>query len=305
MANAAQPASNKAATIAWTRSRVLKWIGGIVVIEALLLYGGKPWVTVPTGHVAASTLFGKADVKLLEAGLHLPVNPFRQWHFYDVREKIHQVQATILSQDKLLTEVDVSVRYRLDPNKVVCILRHSGTREDALAVHLEPALRSRLREQGARVRRAEELLADERLVGIQSEVREALAADVKSKGILVESVSLREITRSSYAERKRADEERRAELERFRQEQRMVVERAKAEREAAEEQAKTREVLADAQAYEITKVNEAIGGSPDYVRLRALETLRSISGDPAAKIYFLNGDLPNPLPLMGMDEPRR
>ena len=81
----------------------------------------------------------------------------------------------------------------------------------------------------------------------------------------------------------------------------MVVE-AKAERQAAEEEATRRMLIADAQAYEITKINEAVANNPAYIQLEALKTLASMSKDPAAKLYFLSGDQPMPLPLMHMGD---
>ena len=71
---------------------------------------------------------------------------------------------------------------------------------------------------------------------------------------------------------------------------------------AAEEEAAMRRGLADARAYEIASINEAIGDNPNYVKLQALQALESISKDPAAKVYFLNSDSPNPLPLMHIGE---
>ena len=59
---------------------------------------------------------------------------------------------------------------------------------------------------------------------------------------------------------------------------------------------------ADAQAYEIEKINEAISSNPAYLQLQALEALKSISKDPATKIYFLDGSSPAPLPLMHMGD---
>ncbi len=43
-------------------------------------------------------------------------------------------------------------------------------------------------------------------------------------------------------------------------------------------------VIADAQAYEIEKINTAIGNNPNYVKLQALEALKAISKDPASKM---------------------
>jgi len=73
-------------------------------------------------------------------------------------------------------------------------------------------------------------------------------------------------------------------LERFATEQQQKVALAKAESEAATEQAAKLRVLADAQAYEIEKINTAIGNNPNYVKLQALEALKAISKDPASKM---------------------
>ncbi len=61
-------------------------------------------------------------------------------------------------------------------------------------------------------------------------------------------------------------------------------------------------LLADARAYEITVLNEAIAQNPAYIQLQALQALEAISNDPAAKLYFLNGDAPMPLPLMNIGQ---
>ena len=81
-----------------------------------------------------------------------------------------------------------------------------------------------------------------------------------------------------------------------------TVELAMAERQAAEQEAEKVKVLADAKAYEIEKLNSAIADNQAYIQLQALEALKSISGDPAAKIYFMDGQSPNPLPLLHIGE---
>jgi len=101
-------------------------------------------------------------------------------------------------------------------------------------------------------------------------------------------------------EREQAVARQRAELERYETEQQQKVAAAKAERAAAEQQAEKIQLLADAQAYEIEKINQAIAGNQAYIQLQALQALQAISKDPAAKIYFMNGDSPMPLPLMHM-----
>ena len=70
----------------------------------------------------------------------------------------------------------------------------------------------------------------------------------------------------------------------------------------AEAEAEKRRLLADAQAYEITKINDAIGKNPNYVKLQALKSLEAISKDPAAKIYFIDSKSSSPLPLMHLGD---
>ena len=121
--------------------------------------------------------------------------------------------------------------------------------------------------------------------------------------VLIRDISLPPfITRAIEAKkvREQAVGKQKAELERFRTEQQQKIADAAAEREASEEDAARRRVLADAQAYEIERINQAIGDNPSYVRRQALEALRAISKDPASKICFMDGSSPMSLPLMHM-----
>jgi regulator of protease activity HflC (stomatin/prohibitin superfamily) len=103
-------------------------------------------------------------------------------------------------------------------------------------------------------------------------------------------------------EREQAVEKQKAELERFKTEQQQVIAQAEAQRRAAEELAQQKRVLADAQAYEIEKINQAIGSNPSYIKLQSLEALKSISKDPASKVYFIDSNSSQPLPLMHLSD---
>ena len=54
--------------------------------------------------------------------------------------------------------------------------------------------------------------------------------------------------------------------------------------------------------YEITQINNAIARNPAYIQLQSLEALKSISKDPASKMYFMDGSSPTPLPLMHLGD---
>ena len=103
-------------------------------------------------------------------------------------------------------------------------------------------------------------------------------------------------------EREQAVERQKAELERFRTEQLQQVAKAQAERLAAEENAKKVKILADARAYEIKAINDAVASNPSYIQLQALEALKEMSKDPAAKLYFMDSNSPSPLPLLNLGQ---
>ena len=146
---------------------------------------------------------------------------------------------------------------------------------------------------------------------MQSSLEAGLSEYLLPKGIDAQAVLIRDINLppaiskgiEAKKEREQEVEKQKAELERFATEQQEKVVAAEAERAAAEQEAQMRRVLADAQAYEINKINEAIASNPAYLQLQALEALKSISRDPASKLYFLDGNSPMPLPLMNIGDP--
>jgi regulator of protease activity HflC (stomatin/prohibitin superfamily) len=290
-----------------------KIIGIVIGLAILLWLASNLYKTVPAGHVAVATLFGDVQKTPYSEGLHVPVNPLFNWYLFDVRQKSHKETANVPSQDQLQTRLDVSIQYRLVKEMAPQILQGTGTAVDAVHVHLIPKLRSLLREQGKSIKRAEDFFQEETQNMLQVALLEGLREYLAPKGIEVSAVLIRDINLPPFItkaieakkEREQEVEKQKAELERFRTEQQQKIAAAAAEREAAEEQAKRQRVLADAQAYEITKINEAMGNSPVYLRLKALEALQSMSKDPAAKLYFLNGSSPDPLPLMHLGETGR
>jgi len=279
-----------------------------VIVVTFMWFGSSLYQKVPAGYVGVATLFGEVQSEPYEEGLHIPVNPFFEWYLYDVRQKSHLEEANVPSQDQLQTKIQVSVQFRLEKTGVPMILKETGTAADVLIVHIVPKLRSLLREQGKTIKRAEDFFLEKTQQNMQTSLLAGLQEYLGSKGVNVGAVLIRDISLppfiikaiESKKEREQEVEKQKAELERFATEQQQKVALAKAENEAATEQAAKMKVLADAQAYEIEKINTAIGSNPNYVKLQALEALKAISKDPASKIYFMNGDSPSPLPLLNI-----
>lgn len=265
--------------------------------------------TIPVGHVGVASLFGKVVKKPYSSGFYF-VNPLYKWNLFDVREKSHKESALVPTQDQLQTSVDVSIQYSILGSNAANILETTGSAEAAVNVHLVPKLRSLLREQGKTIKRAEDFFMEETQERLQGTLKEGLTSFLQEKGIEVSAVLIRDITLPPFItkaieakkEREQAVERQKAELERYRTEQQQMIAAAEANRKASEEQAKRQRVLADAQAYEIEKITKAMASNPVYLQLQAIEALKSISKDPAAKVYFLDGSSPSPLPLMHLGE---
>jgi regulator of protease activity HflC (stomatin/prohibitin superfamily) len=285
-------------------------ISALILLVVVVLVGFSMFKAIPAGHVGVATLFGEVQPEPYKEGMHFPVNPLYSWHMYDTRQKTHQEQANVPTQDQLSTTIDVSVQYRVDAERASNILQETGTAQDMIAVHLIPKLRSILREQGKSLERAEEFFLETTQERMQKSLSQNLRDFLEPKGITVESVLIRDIrlpqfiTRAieSKKEREQEVEKQKAELERFKTEQQQKVVQASAEREAAEQEAAKKRVLAEARAFEIQKINEAVAGNQAYIQLQALDSLKAISKDPASKLYFINGQSNMPLPLMHLGE---
>ena len=284
-----------------------------VAIAALLvlMFGQRFLHAVPAGHVGIAILFGEVEEDPYPEGLNI-VNPFLTWIDMDVREDSFKIsQLEMPTRDQLLSKVDLSIQWRLDKSQAPQIYRETGDKERIIQVHLKPKARSLIRELGTKIMRAEDLFKDEVRDSLANALSEGLAEYVAPKGIIIDSVLLRNINLPPVLaeaigrkkEREQEVERQRAELDRVRLEQEQQVALAEATRRASEEQAKTIRILADAKAYEIATINKAASGNPAYIQLQSLEALKKMAEDPAAKLYFLDSNSPSPLPLMNIGDP--
>ncbi len=282
----------------------------IVAVLLLVLLSTKMYVTIPPGHVGVATLFGKVQSSPYGEGLHFPVNPLYLWELYDARMKTHNETAEVPSQDQLRTKVDISVQFRINSKMAPQILKETGTAQQVMDVHLIPKVRSLLREQGKKVKRAEDFFSEQMQDTFQKSLTEDLSEFLLTKGIIVDQVLLRDLILPDFIqraieskkEREQEVEKQKAELERYETEQKQVVVKASAEKEAASMEADKKRMLADAKAYEIEMINNAIKNNPAYIQLEALRTLTEMSKDSATKLYFIDGNSPMPLPLMHIGE---
>jgi len=282
-----------------------------IVALLVLMFGQRFFHSVPAGHVGVAVLFGEVQDEPYPEGLNM-VNPFLTWIDMDVRQDSFKItQLEMPTRDQLLSKVDLSIQWRLDKSKAPFIYRDTGDKERIVQVHLHPQARSLIRELGTKIDRAEDLFKDEVRDSLANGLTVGLRNYVADKGIIIESVLLRNINLPPVLaeaigrkkEREQEVERQRAELERVKLEQEQGVAQAEASRRAAEEDSKRIRILADAKAYEISAINKAASGNVAYIQLQSLEALKVMSKDPATKLYFMDSNSPSPLPLMNIGDP--
>ncbi len=286
-------------------------LASVAIVALLVLMFGQRFLhSVPAGHVGVAILFGQVQEPPYPEGLHV-VNPFLTWADLDARQDSFKIsQLEMPTRDQLLSRVDLSIQWRLDASRASEIFRETGDKERLVQVHLHPKARSLVRELGTRIDRAEDLFKDEVRDRLALQLTTDLSAYVADKGIIIESVLLRNINLPPVLadaigrkkEREQEVERQRAELERVKLEQEQNVALAEANFRASEEDAKRIRLLAEARAFEIATINKAASGNPAYIQLQSLEALKSMAKDPAAKLYFLDSNSPSPLPLMHLGD---
>ena len=215
------------------------------------------------------------------------------------------------SQDQLTTDVDVTVKWRVDRNLAAEAVQDTGDAGVLESVHLTPKLRSLIREAGKGIKNAEDFYQDEIQVSMQVRILEGLDS-LAQKGILVEEVLLRrfDLPRmivqgvEDKKRQKQLAERQIEELKRFTTEQEQKQVQAKAEKLAAIEEAQKRRALADAKAYETTAQakaqaeaihteGEALRKNPEIIQLRTVEKWngalpRVMLGDDATPLINLS-----------------
>ncbi|GAA5497006.1 hypothetical protein Rhal01_03194 [Rubritalea halochordaticola] len=263
--------------------------GIISVLFIVLILALNPFATVPAGHVGVTTLFGKVDGDALPEGFHV-INPLKKVTTIDCREKELTLQDVgVPSQDQLTTDVDVTVKWRVDKTTAAHAYQETGDASDLERVHLVPKLRSLIREAGKSVNKAESFYQSEVQVSMQKEILDGLQK-LTDKGLLVDEILIRKVDLPptiiegvlSKKRREQAAEQQIAELNRYQTEQKQKIAQAEAEKQAALQEAEKRRALADAKAYEILKEaearaqaikleGEALSQNSELLRLRAIE----------------------------------
>jgi len=158
-------------------------VAGIAMIASLF----KNIVIIPAGQVGVMELFGSVSERPLNPGIHL-VNPFAEVEKFSTRLRDIKETVEATSQEGLAFSVDVSLQYKLEPQKAAEVYKSIGSNETEIIIS---RFRSIIREVTASYP-AEAIYSTKRQE-VANQLRERLSEQIAPLGFIVEDTLLREI----------------------------------------------------------------------------------------------------------------
>lgn len=251
-------------------------LGSIVVL--MLLWSSV--VSVPSGHVAVITLFGRVTGKMLDEGIHL-INPLAAVHEMSVRTQELKEQASVPSNEGLIVTLDTSLLYRLDAARAAEAFQKIGPQY--VQVVLEPNLRSAIRTVTS-MHSANALYTSGR-EEVAQRIQETLVKELTGRGIIIEAILLRDVQLPQML-KAAIEQKQQAEQESLRMSFILQKEKQEAERKRIEAQG-----IADFQRI------VAVGISQQLLEWKGIEATEKLASSPNAKIVVI-GSGKSGLPLI-------
>ena len=167
---------------------LIKLIGAGLVVLIAIIFLFNSVIKVPTGSVTVLTLFGRVTGEVLPEGIHV-INPLKSANDLSIQTQEIKESASVPSAEGLVLSLDTSLIYHLNPEKAADVYQKVGLRY--MDVLIEPNLRAAIREATAS-HTANALYSGEREL-VAKQIRDQLTTLLGQRGILVESILLRDI----------------------------------------------------------------------------------------------------------------
>jgi len=167
---------------------LIKLIGAGFVVLIAIIFLFNSVIKVPTGSVTVLTLFGRVTGEVLPEGIHV-INPLKSANDLSIQTQEIKESASVPSAEGLVLSLDTSLIYHLNPEKAADVYQKVGLRY--MDVLIEPNLRAAIREATAS-HTANALYSGEREL-VAKQIRDQLTTPLGQRGILVESILLRDI----------------------------------------------------------------------------------------------------------------
>ena len=264
---------------------------GIVIIAAGLLLSMIKQID--AGKVGVQTLFGKVQDNVLESGLHV-INPLVDVHLFDIQTQNYTMSAVssegqkegddairVLSSDGLEVTIDISVLYKVNPQKAPYILQNIG--EDYIEKIVRPVSRTAIRDNAVNYQ-AVDLYSSKRQE-FQERITRTITETFSKRGLELQQILVRNISLPASV---KASIESKINAEQDAQKMQFVLqkERQEADRKRVEAQG-----IADYQKILST------GLSDKQLIYESIKAQKEIALSPNAKVIIIGGGKGNPILL--------
>jgi regulator of protease activity HflC (stomatin/prohibitin superfamily) len=271
-------------------SGIARIVGILVVILGLALSSVK---IINRGNVGVQVLFGKVQDQVLESGLHF-INPLVEVDTLSVQTQNYTMSAKetegqvrgddairVLSSDGLEVTIDLSVLYKIKPEKAPFILQNIGDNyEDKI---VRPITRTAIRDNAVNYQ-AVDLYSSKR-EEFQFKINKTISDNFAKNGLEVQQILVRNITLPATV---RASIESKIQAEQDAQKMQFVLqkERQEADRKRVEAQG-----IADYQKILST------GLTDKQLQYQSILAQKEIALSPNTKIIIMGGGKGNPIIL--------
>ncbi|MBG1266800.1 prohibitin family protein [Nostoc sp. WHI] len=254
-------------------------IGSIAVLNSI----SRLLVIVPPGNVGVVNFFGEVSETTLNSGVHL-VNPFSKVLNFSTRIKDVKENVDTTSQEGLSLNLDVSLQYKLDPQKAATVYKTIGTDETQLVIS---RFRSTVRAITANYP-ANAIYSTKRQE-IAQKIDQQLSQEIPALGFIVEEALLRDVKMPDSLQ---AAIQNKLKIEQENQQMKFVLEK---ERQEAERKRIEARGIADYQ-----KIISG-GLSNQVLQLRAIEATEKLAQSNNSKIVII-GSEKGAVPIMVQPE---
>ncbi|WP_295721831.1 prohibitin family protein [Mucilaginibacter sp.] len=271
-------------------SNIVSIAGGAMVAIGLLLSMFK---VIEPGKVGVQTLFGKVQDNVLESGLHV-INPAVEITIFDIQTQTYTMSAVnsegqkegddairVLSSDGLEVTIDLSVLYKVMPDKAGYILQNIG--EDYIGKIVRPVSRTAIRDNAVNYA-AVDLYSTKRQE-FQDKINRYITANFAKRGLELQQILVRNITLPASV---RASIESKINAEQDAQKMQFVLQKEKQEAERKRVEAQG---IADYQKILST------GLSDKQLQYETIKAQMAIATSPNAKVIIIGGGRGNPIML--------
>jgi regulator of protease activity HflC (stomatin/prohibitin superfamily) len=261
---------------------IVNTVGIVIIVIGLLLSTVK---VIEAGNVGVQTLFGSVQDNVLESGLHF-INPLVEVTTFDSRTQNYTMSGKeaegqvpgddairVLSSDGLEVTIDLSVLYKIDPNKAPFILQNIGEKyEDKI---VRPVTRTAIRDNAVNYQAVD--LYSVKRQEFQYKINQTITSNFAKNGLIVQQILVRNISLPASV---KASIESKINAEQDAQKMQFVLqkERQEADRKRVEAQG-----IADYQKILST------GLSDKQLIYESIKAQKEIALSPNAKVIIIGG----------------